>query len=155
MTSIRFERRKKGRVGIPVDNKILTMLEREEVQLLVSPPTQAPGNRMQGSALNFKALEKKIQLTQLCEIAFFQHRVIAKNYHKIRPDETTDGKQLLLCVEDTRVLDLIRKPKPWQLFPKAQPLEQFWKFILWTLLTDMELKLRFNQLRIQKTDLTL
>ena len=28
----------KGRVGIPVDNKILTMVELEEVGLLVSPP---------------------------------------------------------------------------------------------------------------------
>ena len=61
----------KGRVGILVDNKILTMVESEEVELLASPPTQAPGNRMQGSVLSFKALEKKIQLTQLCAKAFF------------------------------------------------------------------------------------
>ena len=39
----------KGRVGIPGDNKILTMVEREEV----SPPTQALGNRMQGIVLSF------------------------------------------------------------------------------------------------------
>ena len=48
---------------------------------------------MQGSALNFKALERKIQLTQLCEKASFQHLVIARNYLKIRPDETTFGEQ--------------------------------------------------------------
>ena len=36
----------KGRVGIPVDNKILTMVELEEVHLLVSLPTRAFGNRM-------------------------------------------------------------------------------------------------------------
>ena len=57
----------KGQVGIIVDNKILTLVEPEEVELLVSPPTQAPGNRMQGGALSFQTLEKKIQLTQLCE----------------------------------------------------------------------------------------
>ena len=50
----------KGRVAIPVDNKFLTMVEPEEVDLLVSPPTQALGN-------SFHALEKKRQLTQLCE----------------------------------------------------------------------------------------
>ena len=37
------------------------------MELLVSPPIQAPGNRMQGSALSFQRLEKKVQLTQLCE----------------------------------------------------------------------------------------
>ena len=52
--------------GLDVDNKILTMVEPEEVELLVSLPTQAPGNRLQGSVLSFKALEN-IQLTQLCE----------------------------------------------------------------------------------------
>ena len=76
----------KGRVGIPVDNEISTMVEPEEVELLVSPPTQAPGNRMQGSSLSFKTLEKKIQLTQLCEKAFFQHLVITRNSYKIRPN---------------------------------------------------------------------
>ena len=41
----------KGRVSALVDNKILTMVELEEVQLLVSPPTQAPGNREQAFLL--------------------------------------------------------------------------------------------------------
>ena len=36
----------KGRASILVDNKILTKLKPEEVQLLVSPPTRATGNRM-------------------------------------------------------------------------------------------------------------
>ena len=50
-----------------VHNKKLTTLEPEEMELLASPPTQAPGNRMQGGALSVQTLEKKIQLTQLCE----------------------------------------------------------------------------------------
>ena len=74
----------KGRVGIPVDNKILTMVEPEEMELLVSPPTQAPGNRMQGSALSFKAMEKKVQATQLCQKTFFQHLVIACEFFSTR-----------------------------------------------------------------------
>ena len=35
-----------GEFVLSVDNKILSMVEPEEVQLSVSPPTQAPGNRM-------------------------------------------------------------------------------------------------------------
>ena len=50
--------------------------------------------------------------------------------------------------ENIRVLDLIRKPKLWQLFPKAQSVDQFWKFILWKFLTDMEQKLRCHQSQI-------
>ena len=44
-----------------------TMVEPEAVELLVSHPTQASRNRMQGGALSFHILEKKVQLTQLCE----------------------------------------------------------------------------------------
>ena len=46
--------KEKGRVSLPVDNKMLTVV----VELLVSPPTQALGNRRQGNVLSFKALEK-------------------------------------------------------------------------------------------------
>ena len=59
----------KGQVGIIVENKMLSMVEPDEVEMLVSPPTQTPGNRMQGGALSFQTLENKIQLTQLCEKA--------------------------------------------------------------------------------------
>ena len=36
---------------------------------------------------------------------------------------TTDGEQLLLCAENTRVLDLLRKPKPRQLLPDPYGIE--------------------------------
>ena len=75
-----------GQVGIIVDNKILTMVEPEEVELLVSLPTQALGNRMQRGALSFQTLEKKLQLAQLCEKTFFRHLVIAGKKYKIRRD---------------------------------------------------------------------
>ena len=39
----------------------------------------------------------------------------------------TDGEQSLLHVGNIQVLDLFRKPNSWQLFPKAQSLDQFWK----------------------------
>ena len=77
----------KGQVSIPVDNKILTMVEPGEVELLVSPRTLAPGNRlMQGGVLSFHTVEQKIQLAQLCEKALFQHLVIAKNEYQVRPN---------------------------------------------------------------------
>ena len=59
------------------------------------------------------------------------------NVQKIDQIRTTDGEQLLLCVENTRVFDLIRKVKLWQLFLKAPFLDQHWKFILWKFLTSM------------------
>ena len=60
----------RGRVAVPVENKILTMVAPEEVELLVSPPTQTPGNTVLGRALSFQIVEKNKQLTQLCEKAF-------------------------------------------------------------------------------------
>ena len=60
----------KGRDNVSVDNKMSTSLQPEEVQLLVSPPTVASGNRLQENILNFEALASRIQLTQLCERAY-------------------------------------------------------------------------------------
>ena len=95
----------------------MTMVEPEEVEFLVSLPTQAPGNRIQGGALSFQTLEKKVQLTQLCKNSL-QHLVIVGT--KFDQMQTTDGEKLLLYVENIRVLDLIQKPKRCQLFPKAR-----------------------------------
>ena len=61
------------------------MVEPEEVEMWVSPPNLALGNKMQGGA-SFRILEKRVQMTQLCEKAIFQHLVTAGNYHQIRPD---------------------------------------------------------------------
>ena len=47
-----------------------------------------------------KALEKKIQLTQLCGNAFFRRLVIAGYYYTIRPDEDDGWRTItLLCLE--------------------------------------------------------
>ena len=56
----------KGPANILVDTKILTNLKPEEVQLLVSHPTRATGNRMPQRVQSFDELAGKIQLTQ-CE----------------------------------------------------------------------------------------
>ena len=57
-------------------------------------------NWMQGGALSFQTLEKKIPLTQLCEKAIFQHLVIVGKKYKIRPEVKTDGEKLLFCAEN-------------------------------------------------------
>ena len=102
------------------DNKCLTIIDPEEVELLVSPPTQAPGNRIQGRGLSFQTMEKKIQLTQLCEKNLLPTSCDCKeDIQKFDRMQTTDGEKLLLCVENMRVLDLVRKPKHCQLFPKG------------------------------------
>ena len=109
----------KERVAIPVDNGILTIVEPEEVDMLVSLPNLALGNKMQGGA-SFQILEKRVQMRQSCEKAFFQHLVTAGNCYKIRPDDDDGCGKLLLCVENIRVLELIRKLELWQLFTQVQ-----------------------------------
>ena len=99
-----------------MDNKILTMVELEEVQLLVSPPTQAPGNREQGNVLCFKAQAGKIQLTQSCEKAYFQYRVAAGKQYKNRPDGD-DGWRT--------ITPLGREHTCSRSFPKSQVLAAF------------------------------
>ena len=69
--------------------------------------------------------------------------------------ETTDGEKSLFFVGNTHILDLFRNPKSWQLFPKVQSLDQFWKFKMWKLLMDLGSKMRFRQLSILRTHLTL
>ena len=95
----------KEQVAVPVDNGILTMVEPEEVEMLLPPPSLALGNKMQGGA-SFRTWEKRVQLTQLCERTLFQYRVTARNCYQIRPDDDDGmGKNLLLHAENLRVLD--------------------------------------------------
>ena len=95
--------------------KILTVAEPEEVELLVSPPTQALGHKMQGGALSFRTLVKKIQLTLLCEkssnILWSKGR--RRKFDRV---QTTDGEKLIFCVENIRVLDLV-SPCFWHPLP--------------------------------------
>ena len=53
-------------VAIPVDTGISTMVEPNEVEMLVSPPNLALGNKMQGGA-SFRILGKRVQMTQFCK----------------------------------------------------------------------------------------
>ena len=80
----------KGRVAILVDNKILTMVEPEEVESLVSPQTQAPGKRMQGS----KHFKRRYRPHNSVKKAFFQYLVIARKKYKIRPDDDDGWREI-------------------------------------------------------------
>ena len=92
----------KERASLSVDTKLLTNFPLEEVHLLVSPPTMAPGNRMRENVLSFETLSSGIRFTQLCEKAYFQCRVTAGKKYKTRPDGN-DGWETTapLCREYT------------------------------------------------------
>ena len=68
--------------------KKFTLVEPEEVNMLVSLPNLALGNKMQGG-MSFRILEKRVHMTHNCanEKASFQHLVTAGNCYKIRPDD--------------------------------------------------------------------
>ena len=60
VTSIRFDRGRKGTSQfICGQQDVLAYVQPEEVQLLISPPTMAPGNRMQENVLSFEAVSSK------------------------------------------------------------------------------------------------
>ena len=67
------------RVAIPVDNGLLTRMQPEEVDILVSPPNLALGNKMHGD-MRFRRLEEKVHMTQLCEKASLQLLDSAVNF---------------------------------------------------------------------------
>ena len=91
----------KEQVAIPVENGISTVVDPEEVEMLVSRPNLALGNKMQGSA-SFRLLEKRVQMTHLCEKALFQHLVSAGNCYPIRLDGDDGWRHFTLsCREYT------------------------------------------------------
>ena len=101
-SSLSTTEQEKGRANFSVDNKMWTRLQSEEVQLLVSPPTIAPGNRMRENVLSFEALAIKIQLAHQCGKAHFQYRVTARKKYKSRLDEVDGwGTITPLCRECT------------------------------------------------------
>ena len=125
-----------GRANLSVDNKTLTSVQPEEVQILVSPPTMAPGSRMRENVLSFEALASRIHLTQLWEKAYFQNSVIARKKYKIQPDADDGWGTITPTCQEYNFLDPFLNPKWLQLLPKAQPLDQFWRFELWKFWTS-------------------
>ena len=113
---IGFTEDEKGRTITTVDNKILTKLKPEEVQLLVSHPKRATGNRMPERVQSFQELTGQIHLTQLCEKAFLQDLVTSGKSYKIRPNADDGwGTVTHLCREYSSSRSY-PKPKLWQLF---------------------------------------
>ena len=101
------------------------MVEPEEVEMLVSLPNLALGNKMQGSA-SFRVLEKKIQMAQLCDKKPYSNILwqpkITTKFDRMR---TMDVEQLLFCAENIRVLRPVRKLEFWQVLPQEQSSDQF------------------------------
>ena len=98
MSSTRVE--EKERVGIPLDDKMLTRLQPEEAQLLVSPPTMTPGNRVRENVLSFEALASGIQVTQL-----FEKKKLTSNMcdsqEEVQKFDLTVRELSLLCARNT------------------------------------------------------
>ena len=66
-------------------HKMFTSLQPAEVQLLVSPPTMALGNRMRENVF-FEALTCREYSSHNCQKTYFQFRVTAGKKYKIRLD---------------------------------------------------------------------
>ena len=77
----------KGRVNLFMDNKMLTNVPLEEVQLMVSLPTMALGNRIRERC----ELSSRIQFTRLCQNAPFQNRETAGKMYKIQIDGSKES----------------------------------------------------------------
>ena len=93
--------KRKDQNAVPMNSKVLITVEPGDVELLVSPQTQAPGNRKQRHT-SFRVLENRVQMTQLCEKASFQYLVIAGKYYQILLDGKDGwGEITFLCREFT------------------------------------------------------
>ena len=75
------------RAKFSVDNKMLTCLQLEEVQLLVSLPTITPRNRMGENVFELRSTDQWNTAHTLMWKTYFQHRVAAGKQNKILPDE--------------------------------------------------------------------
>ena len=114
----------KGRASTLVDNKILTSVPPEEVQFLISPPTE--GDQKHDARNSWVSTSKPGRYSWHNYLKKLSSNIPLQPgnstiFERVR---TTDGEQLLLCAEKTRILDLIWKPNIRQLLPKAQPLDQ-------------------------------
>ena len=66
---------------------------------------------MQGGALSFQTLEKKIQLTQLC--------VIARNMYKIRPNADDGWGEITILYREYLSSRSYPKTKAWSAVPEG------------------------------------
>ena len=60
----------KEHLPTPVNNRIMAVVDPEEVEMLMSSPNQAQGNIIVQNEAKFRVLEKKVDMTQLCEKGF-------------------------------------------------------------------------------------
>ena len=76
---IALKKLEKDHIPTPVDNRVVAVVEPEEVDMLISSPNRAQGNLMMQNEAKFRALENKVHMTQSCEKALFQDLVTAGN----------------------------------------------------------------------------
>ena len=106
----------------------LTNDEKERVNVGVS---SEPGNlETRCKEARDSECGKKIHMTQLCEKGPIPTSCDSRKFlQKIDRMRTTDVEQLFSVLRVFEFLTISENPQLWQLFPKAQSLDQFWKFI--------------------------
>ena len=130
-----------------MNSKVLIIVEPEEVELLVSPQIQAPGNRKQRHTSFSCSGEQSSNDTVVWKglLPVFGYS------RKILPDTTWwkrwMGRNHIFYVVNTQVHELSKNPKSGLLSSQEHLLDQLVKFIWWKLMARMVLKLEFSSIR--------
>ena len=115
------------------------MVEPEEVEMLVLLPNLALGNNMQGRA-SFRILEKRVQMTHLCEKALFQHLVTAGNCYQIRPDGDDGWRETTLLSREYTSSRVIQKTQALAAIPAGTIVGPVIEIHVVKFLTSMDLE---------------
>ena len=124
--SIRFGRRREGTSQYSCGQQDFDQVETRSRTTLVFPPTQAR-NRMREKALSFDELAGKIHLTQLCEKAYFQYLVAARNQYKIRPTGDDGWRTITLLCREYSISRYYREAQALAAIPEGTIIGPVWE----------------------------
>ena len=128
-----------GRVKFFVDNEMLTKSQRDEVQLLVFPPTIPSGKRIRENALCFEVLTRIKTAHISARISLLPTSCYNREKkYKIRSNGDDGWGTITPLFRESTLSKSFPKSHVWTLFPNAQSLDQLGKFKLWKFLMDME-----------------
>ena len=124
-----LKKEEKEHLPTPVDNRIMAVVEPEEVAMLISSLNLAQENLMMQKEAKFRVLEKMVHMTQLCEKPYsniLSQQGIATKFDQMKK---TDGNKSHLLAESTLVLESSHKPNLWGLFQQAELTDRSLRFI--------------------------
>ena len=147
-----LKKEEKEHVPTPVNNRIMAVVESEQVDMLISFPNLAQGNLMMQSDAKFRVLEKNVHMTQLCAKALFQYLVTAGSRHQVRPDgEDGWGQIAPLCREYT-CSRVFTQAKPLGAIPSGTIIRPIQEVHVVKLLDEHEVEVAIPS--VCKTDVT-